>query len=347
MPLRFGPSDLHLRTQRDGLPFGADKKGGKKKELWGKQEPKGMTKVVQSVRQQIDGAMQATGTAVAGVRDACAAGAKAVLRRVTDPLTVGGTAVVVFSLTMMMREDLLKVYVNHQQAVAAAQAERDAKTARINAIVRALLADPELHTESRRTFFVHGSSYDDTQRLYVLLEDIPPEELPAVLEQIRGRGVPVPRVLHADPDDRKSSLIELPPEKGSADARDMVGVDHVRIVVETHNRDHWDDRDAQIPWNKLPVEQSIARGISAYSSDHWDRPKSEVVVILRTWKRNTKNDGAYQPTFVDELRRHEPNSAFVYINKHPPLRYASPAPVGQIAKSTVPQQELFEEEEDD
>lgn len=332
MPLRFGPRDLHLRTQRDGLKFA---KEGQRKEAWGKKEPNGVAKTVQAVRDRVGAVMETASRAVAAVRDTCAAGAKAVYERVTDPLTVGGSAVVVFSLTMMMREPLLQALQEHQHAVAVAQAERDEKHRALHALLEHC-DNNIIMTDGEGFLALDTTAYDAPERVVFVLNDIPEEALPHFFAHLRQQGLTVPYALLTNPE-RHHGMHVSALKEGEDDQPPSTIFQSIHDFRAVWNQTHWEHEQLKYPGSSAEMQQHIYEALHRFSPAETEAEgmKGSVFVIARDKRKDS--DYREYDSYLQRLHNgceKNPWCAIVHVDHHL-LHHPAPQPVPETDKRFI------------
>lgn len=313
MPLRFGPSDLHLRAQKGLLT--TDRVPSKKA---------AETTRIEAIRQSL-----------VSLRESAVGRMKEVLDRVTDPLTVGGTAVLAFSLTMMMRGEIMKKIEQDNRVAAVAKAEADARAAKLVPLIEALENAPEIVAGNHDTYYIEISNYHKPQHLYISV-DVRPEHLPTVLNHLRSQGIPVDTVLLTDPKaSGRHEITRLNPKENEAD---WIRVETLEDVTRSHNLDQMnrlddDGKRMSVPTGRCPKQ--MAECVEKFAPEGRGQPKNHVAVIIR----NPKGEKEMPHSFVDEIRRRAPHEiSVVHVSRHVPQNVKRGQVVNQPVAATPPVQ---------
>ncbi len=280
-----------------------------------------------SIRALIQAVIEAGANAGREVGKAAASVARGTWERVTDPLTVGGTLLVAGSMTMMMRDDLLKALHNHDLAVAAAQAEHDAKVAQVTEYVRRLDETQEFMIDGFPLYVDAPRSVSHAEHLYVILNDIRQEHWQAAFDHLRSCGIAVDGVLLTDPDIVHPPLLHH--EKDGE--KQYVHCDSPFTVARGWNRQYWQEDPEYFDLRKGTKNQKIAQAIEKFRPERPGEHKRRTVSIIIHDSRATKNEPDAR-SFFDELAKKDNKFAVAHISKVAPIDYAQKKAARKAAK---------------
>lgn len=239
----------------------------------------------------------------------------ALTRPLADPLTVGGTALVLFSLSVMTREAVFDAWDRREQAAAAAKAERDAQTAHIQKMIDTLNDRAVIPLGAREEAFVHATGRELMSRLFLVLEDMEPGQVQTVLNDLQQRGIPVRGLVNTC-----TSMGDYPPLTDSLTGKDLT-VEHVAWAAW-----QWDQLPANaghaIRWNDITrsTAQKTADIVRRYGMQHWADRVPDITLVLRGEGRTS----AQGRSFVDELFVQDPTCCVAYINRSYPVHRVDP-----------------------